>query len=117
MTRQRVSHAATAIASLMTEREWMAQVTQAAELYGWTWVHFRPAQTSKGWRTPVSGPNGAGYFDLELVRDRIIYAELKRQDGRLDPSQKAVHDRYRAAGADVRVWRPSDLPEVLEALR
>ncbi len=57
----RASHATTAIASLVSERGWQRQVTDAAELFGWTWCHFRPAMTTKGWRTPVSGPLGAGF--------------------------------------------------------
>ena len=44
----------------MTEREFQQQVTDLAELYGWAWAHFRPAQPTKGWRTPVSGPLGKG---------------------------------------------------------
>ena len=83
----RPSNAATALASLVTEREWQGQVTQAAEMLGWTWCHFRPAMTTKGWRTPVSGPMGAGFPDLILCRgDRLIMAELKSQDGRLTPA-------------------------------
>ena len=85
------SPASKAIASLVIEREWQRQVTDAAELFGWTWGHFRPAQTSKGWRTPVSGPLGSGYPDLILVRDgRLIFADLKAQDGRLSPDQRHV---------------------------
>ena len=94
----------------------MAQVVQAAELFGWQHVHFRPARTERGWRTPVSGPLGKGWPDLELKRERTVYAELKSQDGRLTPEQRAVHDVLRAAGDEVYVWRPSDLPEVLEVL-
>lgn len=114
----RRSHAATAIASLVTERDWQRQVTDAAELFGWQWVHFRPAQTQHGWRTPVSGPLGKGWPDLMLVRERVIFAECKRQDGsRVTPEQQAVHSALRAAGALVYVWRPADLPDVLDALR
>jgi hypothetical protein len=40
----------------MSEADLLAQVTELAELYGWQWVHFRPARTVHGWRTPVSGP-------------------------------------------------------------
>jgi hypothetical protein len=67
VTRQ--SSAATAIASLVTERDWQRQVTDAAELYGWQWAHFRPARTERGWRTPVSGPLGAGFPQvLEILQ-------------------------------------------------
>lgn len=111
------SNAATAIASLVTEREWQGQVTQAAEMLGWSWAHFRPAMTSKGWRTPVSGPMGAGFPDLILCRgDRLVMAELKAEGGRLTPAQRDVLDLLRPA-AEVHVWRPSDLEIALEVLR
>jgi len=116
-SRSRRSHAATAIASLVTERQFMAQVCQLAEVLGWSWAHFRPAMTSKGWRTPVSGPLGAGFPDLLLCRgDRIIAAELKSQDGRLSPAQREVLDIIGRA-VPVHVWRPADLDAVAGLLR
>ena len=117
MRTQRRSHAATAIASLVTERDWQRQVTDAAELFGWSWAHFRPARTERGWRTAVSGPLGAGFPDLVMVKgDRLIFAELKAEGARLRPEQTTVLDALRGA-ADVYVWRPSQLPEVLDALQ
>lgn len=105
------------MASLVTERDWLRQVTELAELLGWSWAHFRPARTEHGWRTPVSGPLGAGFPDLVLVRGRrLILAELKAQDGRLSPDQRNVLDLLRGA-AEVHVWRPADLPLVADLLR
>jgi hypothetical protein len=81
----------TSIALPLTERDFMAQVTQLAELFGWQWAHFRPAMTTKGWRTPVSGPLGKGWPDLVLVRPpRLIFAELKRDGGKLAQEQADV---------------------------
>lgn len=75
----------------ITESDFMGQVTQMAELFGWRWVHFRPARTSYGWRTPVSGPLGKGWPDLTLVRDdRMIFAELKRDGEKATPEQEEV---------------------------
>jgi hypothetical protein len=113
----RPSHASVAIASLITERDWQRQVTDAAELFGWQWAHFRPARTDRGWRTPVSGPLGAGFPDLILAREgRLIFAELKAEGARLRPEQREVLDVLRQS-AECHVWRPSDLPALLEALR
>jgi len=113
----RPSNAATAIASLTTERAWQRQVSDAAELNGWTWAHFRPAMTTKGWRTPVSGPLGAGFPDLILCRgERLILAELKAEGGRLTPAQRTVLDVLGRA-VPVYTWRPADLPLVMEVLR
>lgn len=95
----------------------MGQVTELAELLGWTWAHFRPARTEHGWRTPVSGPLGAGFPDLVMVRrDRLLMVELKAHDGRLTPAQRDVLELLRPA-TEVHVWRPADLPLVAEVLR
>lgn len=95
----------------------MGQVVQLAEILGWSWVHFRPAQTARGWRTPVSGTLGKGWPDLVLAkRGRVVFAELKSDAGRLDDAQTAVLDTLREAGAEVFVWRPRDWDGIVEAL-
>jgi len=115
----RASHAATAVASLLTEQAFMAQVTQLAEIRGWSWCHWRPARTAHGWRTAGSGPLSKGFADLTLVRTRDrrrIYAELKSSTGKLDADQRAVLDVLRHV-AEVHVWRPQDWPAIEEVLR
>ena len=76
-------------------------------MYGW-WA-FHPYSAKR------SAP---GFPDLTLVRDRVIFAELKRESGgRLTPAQVGVHELLRAAGAEVYVWwLPRDLPEVARVL-
>ncbi len=104
----------------LSETEFQRQVTDLAELFGWEWVHFRPAQTAKGWRTPVSGPLGAGWVDLVLVRvrdQRLVFAELKSDKGRVTPEQAFVHEVLAAAGYPVNVWRPADFEVIAEVLR
>jgi len=102
----------------MTEREFMEQVTDLAEIYGWTWAHFRPAQTSKGWRTPVSGPLGKGFPDLVLVRERrVIFAELKADKGKLFPDQERVLNVFGRSGVEIHVWWPSDFDRIVEVLQ
>lgn len=104
----------------ITEAEFMDQVTQLAELRGWLWAHFRPAQTSKGWRTPVSGPLGKGWPDLVLVREkdeRVMFVELKRAGGRLKLDQDLVLTSLQEAGQDARWWTPGDWDAIEAALR
>ncbi|MBA3575580.1 MAG: VRR-NUC domain-containing protein, partial [Pseudonocardiales bacterium] len=87
----------------MSEADFQRQVTELAELLGWVWAHFRPARTAHGWRTPVSGPIGAGFPDLVLARERdrrLLFAELKADDGRVTPAEQRVLDTLRAVGAD-----------------
>lgn len=98
----------------MTEADLLRAVTDLAAILGWQWVHWRPAQTAHGWRTPVQGPLGAGFPDLLLVREkdrRIMFVELKADRGKVSPAQVDVALRLFAAGQDVQVWRPSDLDD------
>ena len=104
----------------MTEADFLRNVLELAALLGWHTLHMRPAQTAHGWRTPVQGSLGAGWPDLTLVRvrdQRLIFAELKSDKGKLSPRQIEVHDILRAAGLDVRVWRPADFDTIAEILR
>ena len=98
----------------MTEAELMHAVTDLATLLGWSWVHFRPAMTQHGYRTPVSGPLGKGWPDLVLVRTRdrrCLFLELKADGGKLTPDQKAVLDTLADAGREVAVLKPVDLDD------
>ena len=100
-----------------SEADFMRTVTELAELFGWSWVHFRPARTAHGWRTPVSGPMGTGWPDLLMVRGkRLIVAELKRDGGKPTPEQVRVLDLLGVA-AEAYVWRPADWSAVEAALR
>lgn len=99
----------------MTERELQTSVIQCARLFGWRVAHFRPAQTKRGWRTPVEA-DGAGFPDLVLIRDgRLLFVELKSDTGKISGDQQAWLDALeRVAAADlfdhveVHVWRPAD---------
>ena len=93
-------------------------ITDAADLFGWRWVHFRTARTAHGWRTPVEGPLGTGWPDLVLVhrsRQRLLFIELKSDKGRLRPDQSRVLSLlYQLVEgptrewAEVHVWHPKD---------
>jgi VRR-NUC domain len=91
-------------------------VIQVAHLYGWHIAHFRPARTADGsWRTPLQA-DGAGFPDLVLVRPpRVIFAELKTEDGKLDPLQQLWIDKLRRTLVEVFVWRPHQLDVEIQA--
>jgi hypothetical protein len=102
----------------LTEREFMDQVTQLAEIRGWSWAHFRPAMTTKGWRTPVSGPLGKGWPDLVLVRGTQLYfAELKRD--RKSPMKEAQWAVMAVLNqpAPYFIWTPDDWDAIETALQ
>ena len=104
-------------APAITEADFQKQVTDLAELLHWQWAHFRPAETSKGWRTPVSGPLGKGFPDLVLVKGpRLIFAELKRDGGKVTADQLDVLAVF-ADAAETYVWRPADFDEIQSALQ
>lgn len=101
----------------LTEDELLRAVIDIAHLHGWRVAHFRPAQTQRGnWVTPVMA-DGKGFFDLVLVRNRVLFVELKSQKGRLSPEQRDWADAVAKTGGATRVWRPSDLPEIAEILK
>lgn len=114
-----------------TERQFMEAVCQYAELRQWEWVHFRAARTLDSWRTPVSGTLGKGWVDLLLIhkhRRRLLMVELKRDGAKLTLEQERVHSVLRRLAWDdaggiagspqieLKVWRPSDWPDIERTL-
>lgn len=89
----------------VTERGWQEQVVALAARLGWTTYHTYDARRSR-----------PGFPDLVLVRDRVIFAELKRQQGRLTGAQRRWQALLAQAGAEVYVWRPADFDEVHQVL-
>jgi hypothetical protein len=100
----------------LREADWQQTVIELARLFKWRVAHFRKARTNKGWRTPVQA-DGKGFPDLVLVRDRIVYAELKGEKGRLSADQEAWRDAILGAGGEWYLWRPGDWEEVQRVLR
>lgn len=101
----------------MSEAEWQQQVIELAHINGWRVLHVRPAQNSRGdWRTPIAA-DGKGWPDLTLVRDRVLFVELKTDAGRLTVEQRQWIDALQTAGAHVAVWRPRDWDTVLDTLK
>jgi hypothetical protein len=93
----------------VTEAELQTCVIDLAHVYGWKVAHFRPAMTSKGWRTPV-GADGAGFPDLFMVRgDHVLVVELKGDKGKPTSDQNAWLDAlYLHCDNEQMVWRPAD---------
>jgi hypothetical protein len=105
-----------------SEESLQAKVMQLAKLCGWRAVHFRPARTAKGWRTAFTGDKG--FLDTVMVRSgRLIFAELKSDDGELTPEQQQWLDdlllvrKWQLGVIEVYVWRPADWDEIVRILR
>jgi hypothetical protein len=93
-------------------------IVELANTLGWAAVHFRPGRTKDGWRTAVAY-QGAGWPDLILVRERVVFVEVKGDGDRLRPEQWEWLHRLEDAAAEVYVWVPADwrCGEVEEVLR
>ena len=90
----------------ISEAQWARTVVEYAELMGW-----------RVYRTWLSVRSPAGYPDLTLVRERVVWAELKREKGGI--LTKAQEDWLIAlciADQETHVWRPSDWDEVQRVL-
>lgn len=97
------------------EKDWQRDIIRLAQTLGWKAAHFRPAQTSKGWRTAVAA-DGAGFPDLVLVRDRVLFVELKNEKGVMKQEQLEWKAALETAGAEHHMWRPEDLDQVMAVL-
>lgn len=112
-----LENAAVYAAAAQGEQAFQRQVIEFARLHRWRTAHFRPGMDRRGqWKTAVQG-DGAGFPDLVLVRERLVFAELKAVGGKLRPDQTAWRDALRAAGVEWHEWRPTDWPQIEEALR
>jgi len=85
----------------------MGQVKELAKLFGWRVYH--PAFSLN--------PAERGYPDLTLVRERIVFAELKTDTGKVTTSQEEWIVALKNAGVEVYVWRPYQLEEIAKILR
>lgn len=81
----------------MTERQLKEAVVECSQRLGyvvyWTW-------------NSIHSP--AGFPDLCLVRECVIFAELKTTKGELTLNQEHWRDRLQAANVAWFLWRPAD---------
>lgn len=90
----------------LTEKAFMANVTSLAKDLGY-WVYHN-------W-TSIHSPRGLP--DLLMVKgDRLLWAELKNEKGKLSPHQEDVMALLKAAGQEVYLWKPSMMHEIAEIL-
>lgn len=98
------------------EKDFLAAVIELAQMQGWLVMHQRPARTSSGWRTAISGD--AGFPDLVLCHPpRLVILELKSQAGRVGIHQQVWLDALARCGVQAQVLRPSDWATLETTLR
>lgn len=99
---------------------------------GWDEPTFQrwvvPTARANGWRVRVMDTRAGGglrrqghkmdrgWPDLLLVRERVMWIELKAQGGKLRPDQEDVIELLRKAGAEVWIFTPRDWEELLGVL-
>lgn len=121
----------------MTESALQSHVLDLGSLYGWRRVHFRPALTSKGYRTAYTGDDG--FPDVVMARNGCtVIAELKNACNSASEAQwewlaslaggtveefKRLHKRSEFGGCVVNktvlvaLWRPKHLDVIEDILR
>lgn len=93
------------------EKEWDADLFKSARpvglavTLGWHSYHTLRSKGSK-----------SGYPDRTLWRERILFAELKREKTAPTDEQVRILTGLASAGAEVYLWRPSDLDEIARIL-
>jgi hypothetical protein len=89
----------------MVESDLQKAVIGRAQFLGWKVMHPLPGKTGKGWATSTQG-DGKGYPDLTLVRERMMFVELKAEGKYLSVEQKLWRDWIIAAGGEWYCWKP-----------
>ena len=89
----------------MSEADFQRKVRSFAEANGW-----RVFTTWNSRNSPAGEP------DLRLVRERVIWAELKKQIGTTSALQESAILALQQAQQEVYVWRPSDWEEIVQRL-
>jgi VRR-NUC domain len=92
---------------LLRETDLSGLVVDVAKLGHWRRYHTFDSRRSTH-----------GFPDWVLVRDgRLVFAELKSQDGPVRPDQREWLDALSdVPGVEVFLWRPSDYDEIVTVL-
>jgi hypothetical protein len=91
----------------MTESILQKAVIGRAQELRWKVMHPLPGQIprGRGYATVTQG-DGKGYPDLTLVRERIVFVELKGEGKYLSIEQKMWRDWIIGAGGEWYCWKP-----------
>lgn len=104
----RVAIVPDALPADIAEEDFQDLVVLLAENNGWLAYHTRDSRGSQ-----------KGFFDLVLVRERLVFAELKSATGRQTPEQKLWERRVVAACGSrchCHLWTPDHWPVIVKIL-
>lgn len=85
----------------MSEDDLLGVVVDYAQRLGWLVNHVRNSRAGVTQGDP-------GVPDLALVRNRVVWAELKSQQKERSIAQLRWRDALLKSGAEYYLWRPSD---------
>ncbi|UQA93784.1 VRR-NUC domain-containing protein [Streptomyces halobius] len=93
----------------MTEEQFRRHVRQLAALRGWALAYHthNSRRSDAGWPDEVYGHPKA---------NRILFAELKTNTGRIRPAQRDWLRHLAACGLETALWRPRDLGLIVATL-
>lgn len=94
------------LSDAISEKEFQGWVIDYAKLQGWRVYHTYDSRRCE-----------YGYPDLTLVRERVVWAELKSARGTVTPEQRAWIKALATTEGEVYVWRPDDRDEIEHVLR
>ena len=94
------------IAEDASEKEFQGRVVAYARERGWLCYHTFDSRRSEG-----------GFPDLVLVRDRVVWVELKADKGKVSLNQGKWLAALARAKQEWHVWKPADWNKVLEVLK
>jgi hypothetical protein len=114
----------------LTEDQWAAtligtdQTPGLARTLGWTCLHHHDSRREVTETRPdgckvrrlVGDTDAAGLPDWLLLRERIVWVELKAQGKGPTPVQREVLRLIFAAGGEAYLWRPGDYAEAQRVL-
>ena len=89
----------------MTEKQFQSKILKIAKQFGWIAYHTYDSRRS-----------APGFPDIVLVKDRVLFRELKTDTGRISPAQNDWGKALLEANADYKVWRPSEMDVIYEDL-
>jgi len=92
---------------LISEKDFMDSIVELARNTGWLVYHPYDSRRSE-----------PGFPDLVMTKPkRLVIAEIKTEKGKTSPAQDKWLETLRTArGVKVKLWRPSDWPEIERTL-
>ena len=99
---------------------WREKEFQDAIVAAYVGTMRRPVPNCwKAYHSYFSDRSEAGFPDLVLVRERVVFVELKTMKGTISPKQREWYDALIAGGAEAYIWRPDawNSGEIEAALR